>query len=134
MCYGEISGIDRDHHDYPESTIAQKVIFESSFGFLWILNHLRTISEPSQDHLNYLNISQLDLWCGTTTSGPEKCSQVQLIHSASELIPKIKMLSKPSQNHKPSQNYLKTISKPSQNHLKPSQAISNHPGFIPDAT
>ena len=59
MCYGEISGIDRDHHDYPESTIAQKVIFESSFGFLWILNHLRTISEPSQDHLNYLNIVSL---------------------------------------------------------------------------
>jgi len=83
-------------------------------------DHLRTISRPSQ----LSQYRQLDLWCGTTTSGPEKCSQVQLIHSASELIPKIKMLSKPSQNH------LKTISKLSQNHLKtiskPSQTISSH--------
>ena len=29
-CYGEISEIDRDYRDYPESTIPQKVIFESS--------------------------------------------------------------------------------------------------------
>ena len=94
-------------------------------------DHLRTISRPSQ----LSQYRQLDLWCGTTTSGPEKCSQVQLIHSASELIPKIKMLSKPSQNHlktisKPSQNHLKTIS----NHLKPSQTIPVLSQMLPETS
>ena len=90
MCYGEISGIDRDYHDYPESTIAQKVIFESSLWMLRILNHLKTISEPSQDHLNYLNISQLDLWCGLRLPvGLRSVYRCHVIYSTSKLISKI---------------------------------------------
>ena len=30
MCYGEIGGIDRDQHDYTESTVPQEVIFWNS--------------------------------------------------------------------------------------------------------
>ena len=126
MCYGEISGIDRDYHDYPESTIAQKVIFESSLWTLRILNHLKTISEPSHNHLNYLNISQLDLWCGLRLPvGLRSVYRCHVIYSTSKLISKIvfslsksaKTISKPSQNHL---NHHKTIS----SRLNPSQFVS----------
>ena len=126
MCYGEISGIDRDYHDYPESTIAQKVIFESS---LWMSedfepsqNHLRTISQPSQ--LSQYQSAWSLVWL-TTTSGPEKCLQMPCnifyiqvdLKNRFFLSKSAKTISKPSQ--------------PSQNHLKPSQPISVFLQMIP---
>ena len=126
MCYGEISGIDRDYHDYPESTIAQKVIFESSLWMLRILNHLKTISEPSHNHLNYLNISQLDLWCGLRLPvGLRSVYRCHVIYSTSKLISKIVFFFL-----KISKNHLKTISTIS----KPSQAVSTHLSFLTDDT
>ena len=119
MCYGEISGIDRDYHDYPESTIAQKVIFESSLWMLRILNHLRTISQPSQ--LSQYQSAWSLVWL-TTTSGPEKCLQMPCnifyiqvdLKNSFFLSKSAKTISKPSQNHL---NHLKTIS----SRLNPSQ-------------
>ena len=85
------------------------------------LNHLRTISGPSHNHLSHLNTRQLDLWCGVRLpANLRSVHRYHVIHYTSKLISKMKILSKPPQVH------LKTISKPSQNHLKPSQTISNH--------
>ena len=109
MCYGEISGIDRDYHDYPESTIAQKVIFESS---LWILSIWAYFQLEMRNYLKTISRSNYSIPGGI-------CDQLWIIEVFSSR--KNSSVSHYAifcvQNHrflklclKLSQNYLKTIS------------------------
>ena len=119
MCYGEISGIDRDYHDYPESTIAQKVIFESS---LWILSIWAYFQLEMRNYLK-------TIWSNYSIPGGI-CDQLWIIEVFSSR--KNSSVSHYAifcvQNHrflklclKLSQNYLKTISKLSKTISKLSQ-------------
>ena len=115
MCYGEISGIERSYHDYPESTIAQKVIFESS---LWILSIWAYFQLEMRNYLKTISRSNYSIPGGI-------CDQLWIIEVFSSR--KNTLLEYAIfcvQNHrflklclKLSQNYLKTISKLSQNYL-----------------
>ena len=66
-CYGEIGEIDRDHHDYHESTIPQKVIFWKLVVKILILVVSRGQKTQVRTEKN-LKISEITIWQGCDTT------------------------------------------------------------------